>query len=190
MIKPGEWSNYSGAAPLLISVDLLPHWNGFYLPLDKAVPFPDLELPTGQFKTCLDFEFDNPKTDYDRICAQLCSSKGSPAIQTYPVGPGEGLTFSTELDQLAWCETQLMLVNGGDWPKPELKERVDWSDELAWTSLKSEYLLINACDHGTKLGDDTTISIHLEPRDYTIQYGRYGWADDDSSLLLFRFIPR
>src|SRR5436309_3530469 len=118
-----RWVDYSGAAPILLPVSLLPYWRGFYLPADRGDDCPDLELPEGAFTICTNFDFTHPKTDYDRVCAL----GGVPAVQVLPVGPGQGLVFATELDSLAWWPERLMVVNGGSLPKPSLLKRVEWS---------------------------------------------------------------
>jgi hypothetical protein len=183
-MDPGEWADYSGAAPILLPVRLLPYWSGGYLPADDSDRSPDLELPNGRFRICTDFDFAHPKTDYDRVCAL----GGIPPVQVFPVGPGHGLTFATELDRLTWWAEERMLVNGGAFPAPALWGRVEWSDELDWRVAESDLVLMNACDHGAIPREDSTYRVHLIPGRYTVQYGQYGWADRDPSLVLFRFV--
>lgn len=183
---PGEWADYSGAAPILLPVRLLPYWSGFYLPATESDESPDLDLPAGRFWICADFDFARPKTDYDRLCAL----GGIPAVQAFPVGPGEGLVFATELDCLTWWAEERMLVNGGVFPDPGRLGRVDWSDELAWEADDSDFVLMNACDHGASPREDSTFPVHLPPGPYTVQRGQYGWAARDPALTLFRFVPR
>ncbi len=62
--KPG-FVDYSGAAPILLPVSLLPHWRGFYVPAKKH-DVAELEITEGRFKICDHFDFKNPKTDYAR----------------------------------------------------------------------------------------------------------------------------
>src|ERR1043166_3700153 len=62
--KPG-FVDYSGAAPILLPVSILPQWRGFYVPANKR-DVAELEIPEGRFKICDDFDFTNPKTDYAR----------------------------------------------------------------------------------------------------------------------------
>src|SRR3569832_727815 len=103
-MNPEAWSDYSGAAPILLPVRLLAHWNGFYLPMTELEGIPDLELPSGRYRISTKFNFAHPKTDYDRVCAL-----GSiPAVQTFSVGPGHGLVFATELDQWTWWPEECM----------------------------------------------------------------------------------
>lgn len=181
----GTWADYSGAAAILLPVSLLDYWSGFYLPAAESDEFPDLELPTGRFRICDDFDFTYPKTDYDRVCAL----GGIPPVQAFSVGPGLGLVFANELDRLTWWADELMIVNGGVLPDPTRIKQVKWSNELVWQANDADYILMNACDHGANAGEDTSYPVQLSPGPYTVQWGQYGWANDDPSLILFRFMP-
>lgn len=184
MTEP-QWVNYSGAAPILLPVSLLPSWQGFYL-LSRDDDAVDLELPQGRFTICADFDFAHPKTDYDRACAL----GGNPAVQPIPVGSGHGLVFATELDTLTWWPQQQMLVNGGALPEPARLRRVTWSDELVWRATEPDFVLMNACEHGANPDKGPHFAVRLEPGEYVIKWGKYGWADDDPALILFRFVKR
>jgi hypothetical protein len=182
--NPG-FVDYSGAAPLLLPVSLLPHWHGFFVPAKKH-DVADLEIPEGRFKICADFDFKNPKTDYDRACAL----GGVPAVQQLRVGPGYGLVFATELDNLTWWQERLMLVNGGSLPDPALLKRVEWSDECSWRATEPAFVLMNACQHGGSPDLGPHFKVQLEPDAYVVQWGQYGWADDDPAMILFQFVRR
>jgi hypothetical protein len=179
------WADYSGAAPILLPVSLLCYWRGFYLP-SSTDEEPDLELPEGRFNVCSEFDFSHPKTDYDRACAL----GGVPAVQRLPVGTGYGLVFATELDLLSWWPEERMLVNGGALPDLSQLGRVRWSDELVWQALESDFVLMNACEHGANPNIGVCFAVELPRGTYVVQWGQYGWADDDSSLVLFRFVAQ
>jgi len=182
MDKP-EWVNYSGAAPILLPVRMLQFWQGFYLPATPDDELPDLVLADGDYTICDDFDFDNPQTDYDRACALDVK----PAVQEIKVGPGYGLVFATEHDQLTWWPEQRLVVNGGCLPEMAKLPDVQWTEELVWLTTESDFVLMNACDHGANPEKDPYLAIHLEPGRYLIQTGEYGGAEGDSVLLLFRF---
>jgi hypothetical protein len=184
MLRAG-FVDYSGAAPIMLPVSILHYWRGFYLPADPADESPDLELPDGKFNICTDFDFANPKTDYDRACAL----GGIPAVHLIPVGPGHGLVFATELDPLTWWPERRMIVNGGSLPEPRRLRKVRWSDELVWETSESEFVLMNACDHGAAPRKPDHFAVRLDPGRYVVQRGSYGWAGNDPSLVLFRFEP-
>ena len=176
------WADYSGAVPILLPTRLLRYWQGFYRP-STADEEEDLELPEGRFNICDDFDFVHPKTDYDRACAL----GGIPPVQILSVGPGYGLVFATEMDMLTWWADERMLVNGGTLPDLSQLRRVDWSDEIVWRALESDFVLMNACEHGANPNKGPCFAVHLLPGEYIVQWGQYGWADDDPSLILFRF---
>jgi hypothetical protein len=179
-----KWADYSGAAPILLPVRLLPYWQGFYLPAAAVEESADLELPQGRFTICDDFDFAHPKTDYDRACAL----GGKAAVHVLPVGPGHALVFETERDHLTWWPQQRMLVNGGSLPDLAQLRRVVWSDELVWVATEPEFVLMNACERGANPDKGPHFEVRLEPGEYVVQWGQYGWADDDPSLILFRFV--
>lgn len=184
MADPG-FVDYSGAAPILLPVSLLPHWHGCFVPAKKD-EVPDPEILDGRFKICADVDFNNPKTDYDCLCAL----GGIPAVQLIRVGPGFGLVFATELDPLTWWHESLMLVNGCSLPDTVLLNRVEWSDECKWLVTEPALVLMNACQHGGSPDLGPHFNVQLEPGEYVIQWGQYGWADGDPAMILFQFASR
>ena len=182
MLNPG-FLDYSGAPPILLPVSLLSQWHGFYEPANKY-DNADLEIPEGRFKIRAVFDFKNPKTDFERACAL----GGIPAVHQLRIGAGFLLVFATELDNLTWWQEQLMLVNGGSLPDPALLSRVQWSIECNWHATEPIFVLMNACEHGGNPALGPHFAVHLEPGEYAIQWGEYGWADDDDrSMILFQF---
>jgi hypothetical protein len=165
-------------------VSIAHYWQGFYVQAGQG-EVPDLELADGAYKICDDFDFRNPKTDYDRACAL----GGIPAVQMIAVGPGYGLVFATEIDSLTWWQEQQMLVNG--WSLPDLSRLgdVDWSDEVVWLSTEEKFLLMNACDHGAAPNKNDWFDVYLGSGEYVVQYGQYVSADSYPAIL-FRFVPR
>jgi hypothetical protein len=180
-----KWVDYSGATPILLPVEILHCWQGFYLPADSD-DSPDLILPEGGFNICDDFSFDNPKTDYDRACAL----GGIPAVQKIAVGPGHGLVFATGRDRLTWWPQQRMLVNGGCLPEVARLGKVEWSEELVWQTADAQFVLMNACEHGAARSKKDSFDVRLAPGEYGVECGFYGWAGRDPSLDLFRFVRK
>ncbi len=182
MTRPG-FVSYSGAAPILVPVSLLPHWHGFYLRAGTT-DVAELEIPAGRFKICSGFDFKDPKTDYDRAC----SLGGIPPVHLIRVGPGHGVVFATELDNLTWWQERKMLVNGSSLPDTTLLQRVKWSDECKFQVTEPDFVLMNACEHGASPDLGPHYDVQLETGEYVVQWGQYGWADDDPAMILFQFV--
>jgi hypothetical protein len=177
--------NYGKAAPILLPVSLLRCWRGFYLPATRDDA--DLDLPRQAFRVCDDFDFAHPKTDYDRACAALSRGREVAKIR---VGPGFGLVFAVVNGPITWWRERRLLVNGRELPPASRLEEVPWSDGVEWAARVSEFVLMNACDHGRNPDPLPRLRIHLPAGKYLVQSGRYGWADTDPILDLFRFVPR
>jgi hypothetical protein len=183
MVKT-DWVNYAKAAPILLPTTLLRCWRGFYLPTTRDND--DLELPRQAFRICDDFDFEHPKTDYDRACAALSPGYSVAKVR---VGSGFGLVFAAVNGPITWWQKQRMLVNGGGLPPPDRLDEVHWFDEVEWAARVSEFVLMNACDHGRNPDPLPRLRIHLASGKYLVQSGRYGWAVSDPILDLFRFVP-
>jgi hypothetical protein len=179
-----KWVDYSGALPILLPVHLMRLWHGFYLSAQPGEQSADLLLPEGAFRMCDHFDFAKPRTDYDRACAL----GATPRVQTISVGSGTGVIFATQLDAVTWWPEKRMIVNGGDLPDLSRLTLVDWSNDLAWATADSRFVLMNACDHGAAPMAGTFFDVRLPSATYTIQSGRYGWLADDPVLILFRFV--
>ena len=83
-----------------------------------------------------------------------------------------------------------MLVNGGSLPEPTLLQRVEWSDECTWRATEPNFVLMNACQHGRSPDLGPHFEVRLEPDEYVVQWGQYGWADDDPAMIVFQFVRR
>jgi hypothetical protein len=133
--------NLSGAPVLLLPRALSTSWCGFFVagtPDDDE--FPDLELPDG---TCwyIDdtFDFDRPRTDYDRLCAM----RADPCLIS--IGDGHGVALGRGHDVFAWCDEHQMIVAGG---APETLGGLSWEFCFTWRNPGTELSLMNSCDHG------------------------------------------
>ncbi len=181
-IMTPRFEDYSGAAPILLSQNVLRHWQGFFLPTQNLSP--DLEVDGQAYRICSDFDFENPKTDYDRACAAI----GAKAFALIPVGKGQGMVIGTTLDSLGWWEEERMVINGGRLPDLAKLKQVEWERELVWITEDSEFVLLNACDHGGAGRKPDWFEVRLDPGTYGLEHGTYGWKDDEACLSLFRFV--
>ena len=179
-----RWVNFTKAAAILLPASLLRCWRGFYLAATRDED--DLDLPRQAFRICDDFDFAHPKTDYDRACAALLPGREVAKVR---VGPGFGLAFAATNGPLTWWRQRRMLVNGRELPAAGRLQEVRWSDEVEWATRGSEFVLMNACDHGRNPDPLPRLRIRLAPGRYRIQSGRYGWSNTDPILDLCRFVP-
>jgi len=183
-VAKAGWVNFAKAAAVLLPASLLRCWRGFYLP--AARDDADLELPRQAFRICDDFDFAHPKTDYDRACAALRPGR---TVARVRVGRGAGLVFAAVNGPLTWWHGRRMLVNGRELPAAGRLKEVRWSDEVEWAARGTELVLMNACDHGRNPDPLPRLRVRLAAGAYLVQSGRYGWANADPILDLFRFVP-
>lgn len=175
---------WDGAPPLLLPVSLLPKWLGNLMPLTDESRAPDDRLPEGDFVRDDDFDFENPKTDYDRICA-LGLEGGN--VNRVRVGRGIGLTFASD-EPWIWWEPQKMLVGAGLLPSAAQLDGIKWNNELTWEAQESRFVLMNSCCYGRELKDqkpdDDYFKVRLQPGKYIVQFAKVG----EHGPNLFRFV--
>lgn len=177
-----KWMDYSGAPPLLIPERILHFWSGFYLPAGKG-DSPDLELPDGRaLCVCAEFDFEHPRTDYDRLCAR----GGGHFL--HPVGPGQALAISDYSDGTVgwWAEQQMLLTVSRHLPDPACFDRLEWRDEVRWEVPAGPLILMNSCLHGAdpdKSQDEVDV-IELNPGIYSITAADHS---EDFCVMLYRF---
>lgn len=176
--------NYSGAPAILLPKSIAPFWSGFYLPVedDDEGLGGDLELPQGSFEICDEFDLENPRTDYDRLCVQ----KG--ALSLFPVGSGQMLAIKTGHDCHGWWPEQQMIVEGGALPDLSKMSRIQWSAPIEWRVTDTDFVLMNACEHGADPDLRDCAHIRLTPGLYQISIGQYGWEGDDPYLHLVALV--
>jgi hypothetical protein len=147
-----KWMDFSGAPPILIPESLLAYWSGFYLPLEaEDLDLDgDLELPDGRkFFVCDDFDFSQPQTDYDRICAGPNHSFVHP-LGSLPEPAGDALVIVDESDgTVGWCAEQQMLITlSRHLPSSEELAGLEWTERLCWEVPAGRVVLMNPCLHG------------------------------------------
>jgi len=193
-MSTSEFVSYYGSPPILLPVSVRKFWRGFYLPID-ALPDeydpetidPDLVLPEGAYVIWDEFDFDNPKTDYDRACSNRSDRS---TVHTVPVGPGLGLVFSTELKRHYWWQEKIMLLDGGGLPDIDKLATLNWTDELRWSSDETDFILMNSCDHGASPAEKSTFDVFLPRSEYIIQRAETVSSDGDQEycLIIHRFL--
>jgi hypothetical protein len=157
-----KFMNLSGSPVLLLPRSLAPSWRGFYVPADPDDEFPDLELSDGSGWQIDDtFDFQQPRTDYDRLCAM----QEDPSL--VPIGDGHGVAFVQTHDSFAWCDEHKEIVGGGS--APESREGLVWEPRFTWRNPDHELLLMNACEHGADPTDNLEfVDVQLAPGLYEV----------------------
>lgn len=181
------WMDYSGAPALLIPDSLKHQWRGFYLRAEPGESgIPDLELADGAYNIHDEFDFDNPRTDYDRACATNLGENHEQTLTQYfiSIGPGKGLVFSSGEDNHAWWAAQNMVVSGGGLPDPDKLDNQTWEEALVWDIEEDALTLMNACNHGLEPDIDFT-PVRLPAGRHVIERACY--IEGDDSLILHRF---
>lgn len=172
----------------------LPFWNGFYLPSFGASP--DLITEKGSFDICDDFDFENPKTDYDRACAG----------ETWPYQllnveeQQQAIVLGTAC-KVAWVEKYKLLISDelNFDTRDTRKEIVQFlenfkEDELEWTHASDwhfsgeKLILMNSADHGLDKENVDQTEIKLEKGNYRLSFAYIEQKELWLGLLRFRII--
>lgn len=182
------WLSYEGAPPLLIPDSLKHRWRGFYRRGGtEELGEPDLDLADGAWYIDAEFDFDNPRTDYDRACAAGMDENHAADKTHYfvPIGPGKGLVFQNEIDSITWWPEQNMAVSGVNLLDPAKLDGLAWEEELIWDLGEDELTLMNSCNHGLEPDMDDFIPVRLPAGRYSIECAQC--PDDHGLLTLHRF---
>ena len=181
-VDGNKWCSYDTGWPILFPKRIASNWHGAFLPTDDG-DSADLKLPSGNFKAERTFDFTNPKTDYDRICARV----NEPHF-VVDVEGGTGITFATEGDWVTWWAEEKILVNDGftygNLPEKEDLKTLAWKDSVEWEVRDTDFIMFPSANHGgdPDLDPDDCFEIKLEPGKYKIEYAVY----EKNHQLLFR----
>lgn len=189
MVDP-YWMDFSGAPPLVVPHRCLPSWHGFFVPSEPDEeddePFGDLVLPNGRvFDVWDECDFDNPATDYDRVCAHTQKLENQP-LSLYPVEPTEVLTITDYGDSAVgwWAEQRMILTVSRH--VPDLSQIPDdgWTDAIEWDVPEGPLRLLHSCEFGTAPAKDHYVDFEFEPGRYRIDCFDYAI---DFCVMLYRF---
>ena len=174
--------NLSGAPVLLLPRALSASWRGFHVPADPGDELPDLELADGTcWRIDTTFDFDRPRTDYDRLCARLAADDDPCLV---PIGSGHGVAFGRGHDAFAWCAEEQLIVGGG--AAPEIPDGLPWTFRFTWRNPGSELWLLNACQHGADPdpAGDERVAVSLASGHYYVTRAE---LDRPATITLCRF---
>ncbi len=160
--------NFSGAPALLIPKSALASWHGILSsvpPLADASP--DFTDPAGVDWYIDDaFDFENPKTDYDHLCAAL--QDRTERILTTPTG---ALAISDGCDTAAWWPSRQMILTGSEEETdPRSIERLFFEPCGELTVVEPSWVLMNAAMSGIELLSGDGSDEHVE---ITLPLGRH-----------------
>ncbi len=148
--------NFSGAPALLLPVSALSSWHGI-LHTDPRAPdaTPDFTSADGVEWYVWDaFDFDHPKTDYDRLCAKLADTEDA---RVYEIGGRDALVVSDGSDAFAWWdEARAIVSNADELPPIETLDTLEWTPHGTFELTEPDCVLMNAALHGeeTKQGNE------------------------------------
>ena len=177
-----KWMNFSGSSIIFLPLNLKKDWKGFYSEVDSHFQGTvDLNIDGKEYYINDDFDFDNPQTDYDKICSINKNHF------TYKVGLDEMLAVSAFYDSFAWHDEKNILINGRLNELDEnLLSQINWKDKIEWNIKSEQIILMNSCDCPLDMFIDENDFqiINLFKGKYSIEYGDYS---DKYCTLLYKF---
>lgn len=185
------WMDFSGAPPILVPEGVLPDWHGFYRPCepdeDEDLDLGgDLELPDGRaFYVDDEFDFENPTTDYDRVCRYTQPLDRQP-VCVMPVGSGEVVAITDYGDSHVgwWPERRMVLTVSRHVPDLSRIPEDAWTHGVDWTIPEGSVRLMHSCEFGTAPAADHFVDLDLDPGRYRVDW--YDWTFD-YCVMLYRF---
>lgn len=181
-----QWLDFSGSPLLLIPESLKENWLGIYHTepepdsIDKT---PDFTFKGQDYFVNSEFDFDNPITDYDRLCQKL------ELALSYPFEGEEILALDAFFDTFAWDDEYYFVFNGAisaiDWT---IFKQLEWLALCQWTVKSKSFYLINSCCTPLEVDINNHIDyqkIRIKSRTYQIEFAEY---EDEYITRIFRFL--
>jgi len=188
------WFWFHKCPPMIIPNEYKSNWWGYYVPSAPNEEFPDLETPSGNFTICDDFDFANPKTDYDRACAPFYKTAILKVREK-----GWALIIDTPYVIAYWDAKQTFIVKKWAFDELQVKEHnstildtlennwdtLQWQDQEELEVQGSELCLMNSCEHGADpaISKEELLYFQLESGKYQLQHANFASLD----LELFHF---
>ena len=147
---PSRWIATDGGPLLVVPRARLPSWRGSFIEGEDGDFV--VQTPGGPFAFCTDYDFENPRTDYERACrveglAGLIDVDGSAGLV---VGDAPLETTWLALDDGGLLAGKITVEPGANL-EAEVSvlgtAKGDWRDE-GFTLEGGSYLLMDALDHG------------------------------------------
>lgn len=180
-MEDGEFRffDYSGAPPIVGEQHVVKSWTGFYLPVNADRPgTADLEVDGQFFEMSTSFDITNPKTAYDRLCAER-DTHG-----LFSAGHGKVMYFGTGHDCWGWSKNLKLVVGGATLPSPTALDTAEWTHPVRYEVSEGSMVLMNSCSQGSDLHDSERISFELPPATYLVDFAE---PDGEYWISAFRF---
>lgn len=181
-----KWRDFSGSPTIFIPETSKKEWMGFYSEIpdsNSSENFPDLEILNKKFYIRTEFDFNNPITDYDKICSV------NEVHFPYKLKNGEeAYIIASGSDQVAWWDDEKIFIAGANIIEKKAFQNLKWIHAKIWNVNSENFLLINSCDcpSGSSLDSPNYELITLEIGIYSVQFALY--EDGNSCAELFKFI--
>ncbi len=187
-----KWLDYDGCPHILMEKESLNFWNGAYIPVEDSVELPDLELKSGKFNIHDEFDFENPVTDYDKVCAPEYNQP----IQEFELRQRQkAILFSTEKCPLTWVNSMkcfawfqsIKNISGKEEDLEQAKKaNHNWSNRLSWKINSNELVLFNSFNHGLDPEMGAENIIEFTSRTQTVTFETTPFSCNNSTIFLVR----
>lgn len=172
-----NWHDFSGSPAILLPKDTKSEWLGFYSLKPKTQrQSPDFSYQDQDYYMIDDFDFDHPKTDYDRI------SSVPDRVQIIELDAKfKALIFGIS-HSFGWCKKMSVFVHNMDRILLEDFKSLDWNLE-GEVRLCQNMILMNSCNTLIAPFKETE-EIQFEPGSYRIWSAEY--SDEEQIGQLFK----
>ena len=177
-----HWMDFSGSPIIFLPNNLKNVWKGFYSEENiNSEDEPDIIIEGKAHYVNDEFDFDNPKTDYDKICGIDKNHF------TYKIGTSEIFVINAFYDVFGWDNHRKILINGRiDEFNDVTFSKVIWKDKVEYEITNEKNIIINACEYplDENIDEDAMQIINLPKGKYYIEQGEY---QEKNIAIIYRF---
>ena len=174
--------NTSGAGVLIIDAEVARAWTGFFVRADADDDNVDLQTDDGVGWRIHDlFDFRNPVTDYDRLCARH-QHQASAAVLINALNGRAFASISDGTDSFGWWPAAgVFTANTSAEPAQDVVARADFRRLGVIDVPSGRIWLMNPCLHGAEPEpNDDRLLIEVEAGRYAVEVS----AHEENALLL------
>jgi hypothetical protein len=186
-----QFMDFYGCPALVIEYSQRPYWKGTTLPSKNPQKYISTLTNEGlYFDDAKDMDFDNPVTDYDRICKQTIGLRKSASLIDLENSDRKGLALHINKDSITWLDDMEMFawietLEDENFIEQDLDllltVKLKWEYETEWDIKESKLLLFNSAFHANAksliddekpdekaLMHDASRIINIKPALYTL----------------------